>query len=125
MSIKPKSTESIQNKVQKVRALAGTAPMSVRDELLQQIDDLEKSIDKLTRRTKDERERAVETVLNSISAMHPADARKYITETFNTKFFKEEYDVRFKEDLATALYNYCKTSLNWENAYLKKQAFIL
>lgn len=122
MSVKSQPTQG-QKEVARIRTLASTS--SDRDELLNEIDKLEKTIDRLTRKTKEERQKVVSAVMSQLQTMNSSEARAYIVENFNKDFFDNEFDVRFKEELAEAVYRFCKTELSWDYSFLKKQAYLL
>ena len=101
------------------------APQSVRDKLMAECDELQAEVDKLARRTKTERDSTIATILNVLRGMHPVEAREFMSTQFDSKFFKDEYDVRFKEELAAALYDFGKTQLKWDYAFFKRMAYTL
>ncbi len=119
------SIKRLQTKVKRIKDMAAAQPSSQRDELLQEIEELERTIQKLVRRSKEERQRTIHNIMTQLGAMNPADARQYIVKTFDKAFFEDEFDLPFKEELAVQLYHFCKTDLQWNYDFLKRMAFIL
>lgn len=119
------SIKQVKTDLHKAVIIASGAPISERDELLDTIERLERAIKKMTKRPKEDRVRAITNIIGQLSGMTQAEMRNHIVTTFDRKFFENEYDLKFKEELAGELYRFCKVNLNWDYLFLKKQAFLL